>query len=71
VVHLHLHIIGIEGTLGWVVSGTGLGCGIWNDWSVVGTSARVPNNYVTLFEVLDERMKVVQLETATRVITAL
>jgi hypothetical protein len=71
VVHLHLHIIGIKGTLGWVVSGTGLVGSIWNDWSVVGTSARVPNDHMALFEVLDERMKVVQLKTATRVITAL
>ena len=70
-VHLHLHIIGVEGTLGWVISGTRLGGRIWNDWGVVCTSARVPNDHVTLFEVLNERMKVVQLETATRVITAL
>lgn len=70
-VHLHLHIIGVEGTLGWVVSGTGLGCRIWDDWGVVGTSARVPNDHMTLFEVLDERMEIVQLKTTARVITAL
>ena len=44
---------------------------IWNDWGVVGTGARVPNDYMALFKVLDERMKVVQLKTTTRVITAL
>ena len=68
-VHFHLHIIGIEGTLRWVVSG--LVGRIWDDWSVVGTSARVPNDHMAFFEVLNERMKVVQLKTATRVITAL
>jgi len=69
VVHLHLHIIGIKGTLGRIVSG--LGGRIWNDWGVVGTSAGVPNDHMTFFKVLDECMKVVQLKTATRVITAL
>ena len=68
---VHLHIVGIEGALRWVVSGSGLGGRIWNDWGVVGTSARVPNDHMALFEVLNERMKVVQLETTTRVITAL
>ena len=70
-VHLHLHIIGVEGALGWVVARTGLGCGIWDDRGVVGASARVPNDHMTLFEVLDERMKIIQLETTTRVIAAL
>ena len=70
-VHLHLHIIGIKGTLGWVVSGIGGVGRILNDWGVVGTSARVPNDHMALFEVLDECMKVVQLKATTRVITAL
>ena len=70
-VHLHLHIIGVEGALWWVVSETRVGRWIRNDWGVVGTGARVPNDHMTFFEVLDERMKVVQLETTTRVITAL
>ena len=48
-----------------------MGCGIRNDWGVVGTSARVPNDHMALFEVLDERMKIVQLKTTTRVITTL
>ena len=71
VVHLHLHIIGIKGALRWVVSGTGLIGRIWNDWGVVGTGTRVPNDHMTLLEVLDECVKIVQLETTTRVITAL
>ena len=71
VVHLHLHIVGVKGTLGWVVSGTGLVGRIWNDWGVVGTGARIPNDHMALFEVLDKCMKVVQLKTTTRVITAL
>ena len=70
-VHLHLHIIGIKGALGWVVPGAGLVCRIWDDWGVVGTSARIPNDHMTLFEVLYECMEVVQLKTTTRVITAL
>ena len=70
-VHLHLHIVGIKGALGWIVSGTGLVGRIRNDWGVVGTGARIPNDHMALFEVLDERMKVVQLKTTTRVITAL
>lgn len=45
--------------------------GIWYDWSIVGTSAWVPNNHMALFEVLNERMEVVQLKSTTRVITAL
>lgn len=71
VVHLHLHIIGIKGALGRIVSGAELVGRIWNDWGVVGTSAGVPNDHMTFFKVLDECMKVVQLKTATRVITAL
>jgi len=71
VVHLHLHIIGIKGALGWVVSRTGLVGRVWNDWGVVGTGTRVPNDHMTLFEVLDECVEIVQLETTTRVITAL
>jgi hypothetical protein len=69
VVHLHLHIIRIEGALGWVVSG--LGGWIWDDWSVIGASAGIPNHHMTLFEVLHECMEVVQLKSTTRVITAL
>ena len=70
-VHLHFHIIGIERSLGWVVSGTELIGWIRNDGGVVGTGARVPNDHMALFEVLDECMKIVQLETTTRVITTL
>jgi hypothetical protein len=44
---------------------------IWNDWSVVGAGSRVPNDHMALFEVLYERMEVVQLKSTTRVITAL
>jgi hypothetical protein len=70
VIHLHLHIIGIKGTLGRVVSVAGLGGWIRNDRSVVVAGARVPDNYMALFEVLDECMEVVQLKSTTRVITA-
>ena len=70
-VHLHLHVVGVEGALGWVVSGTGLVGRIRNDGGVIGASARVPNDDMTLFEVLDECMKIVQLKTTTRVITTL
>lgn len=70
-VHLHLHIVRVEGTLGWVVCGAVLGGWIWNDWSVIIAGARVPNNHMALFEMFDERMEVVQLKSTTRVITAL
>jgi hypothetical protein len=56
VIHLHLHIIGVERTLRWVVSMAGLTGWIWNDGSVVGAGAGVPNDYMALFEVLYERM---------------
>jgi hypothetical protein len=78
VVHPHLRIIGVKGGSGLVGFGSrlvGFGNGlvgrICNGWDVVTASARVPNDHMTLFEVLNERMKVVQLETTTRVITAL
>ena len=58
-VHLHLHIIRIKGTLGWVVSGTWLVGRIWHDRSVVGASTRIPNNHMTLFEVLNKSMEIV------------